>query len=150
MMHQNAEQLLYTFAAGIVLGLVYEMTGSIWCSTVLHVVNNFVSVVDTALFFKFPDPVTSSLVLSIFEMLLIALGVISAVILVARFFSKRSNLREGMFGKSLPIADGYAACPIEAGRAKKLFFTPTMIIFLILSVGQMLFLLLMAVLYGLL
>lgn len=150
MMHQNAEQLLYTFAAGIVLGIVYEMTGSIWCCTVLHVINNFVSVAESALFFKFPDPVTSSLAVSIFEMLLIALGVISAAILVARFFSKRNTLRDGMFGKSLPVADGYAVCPIDAGRAKKLFFTPTMIVFLILAVGQMLFLLLVAVLYGML
>lgn len=149
MMHQNPEQILYTFAAGIVLGLVYEMTGSIWCPTVLHIINNFVSVTETAIFFGSGDLVTSSLATAIFEMLLITLGVIAAALLVCRFFSKKNDLRDGMFGRSLPVSDGYAACPVEASRAKKLFFTPTMIIFLCLCILQILFLLLLAVLYGL-
>ncbi len=148
MMHQNPEQLLYTFAAGIVLGLIYEMTGSIWCCTVLHIVNNFVSVAETALLYKWKDMLVSSLAVEIFHVILTVLGVISTVILVCRFFSKKRDFHDGIFGKSLPASDGYAACPIEAGRARKLFFTPTMIIFLILAVIQMLFLLLVAVLYG--
>ena len=147
MMHQNAEQLLYTFAAGIVLGLIYEMTESIWCVTVLHVINNFVSVTETALFYKLEDLISSSLVISIFEMLLITVGAISVAILVSRFFSKKTDLRGGMFGKQLPISDGYASCPIEAARARRLFFTPTMIIFLILCLVQILFLLIWAVVY---
>ena len=147
MMHQNAEQTLYTFAAGIVLGVVYEMTGSIWCTTVLHVINNFVSVTETALFYKLENLIISSLVISIFQMLLIALGVISAAILVSRFFSKKTDLRNGMFGKTLPVFEGYASCPIEAARARRLFFTPTMIIFLILCLIQILSLLVLAVVY---
>ncbi len=147
MMHQNAEQTFYTFAAGIVLGVVYEMTGSIWCATVLHVINNFVSVTENALFFKLEDAVSSSLAVAVFEMLLIAFGVISVAILVSRFFSKRIDLRDGMFGKKLPVSDGYASCPIEAERARKLFFTPTMIIFLALCMVQILILILMAVVY---
>jgi membrane protease YdiL (CAAX protease family) len=147
MMHQNAEQLLYTFAAGIVLGLIYEMTGSIWCTTVLHILNNFVSVTESAIFYRFDDVMTSSLAIVIFEMVLIAIGVISAAILVSRFFSKRTDLRDGIFGRSLPASDGYAECPIEASRARRLFFTPTMIIFLILCLVQVLFLILMAVIY---
>ena len=147
MMHQNAEQLLYTFAAGIVLGLIYEMTGSIWCTTVLHILNNFVSVTESAIFYRFDDVMTSSIAIVIFEMVLIAIGVISAAILVSRFFSKRTDLRDGIFGRSLPASDGYAECPIEASRARRLFFTPTMIIFLILCLVQVLFLILMAVIY---
>lgn len=143
MMHQNAAQTLYTFAAGIVLGLIYEMTGSIWCTTVLHIINNFVSTTENAIFYAIEDIVSSSLALAILEMLLITLGVISAAILVAHFFSRKTDLRDGTFEKQLPASDGYASCPIEASRARRLFFTPTMIIFLVLCIVQMLFLLLM-------
>lgn len=148
MMHQNPAQLLYTFAAGIVLGLIYEMTGSIWCCTVLHIVNNFVSVAETALLYKWKDMLVSSLAVEIFHVILTVLGVISTVILVCRFFSKKRDFHDGIFGKSLPASDGYAACPIEAGRARKLFFTPTMIIFLILAALQMLLLLAGLMFYG--
>ena len=143
MMHQNAAQTLYTFAAGIVLGLIYEMTGSIWCTTVLHIINNFVSTTESAIFYAIEDMVASSLAIAVFEMLLIVLGVLSAVILVVRFFSKKTDLRDGIFEKKLSAAEGYASCPIEAARVRRLFFTPTMIIFLVLCIVQMLFLLLM-------
>ena len=45
LMHQSISQTLYTFAAGIVMALTYELTGSIWCSTFLHMFNNLYSVV---------------------------------------------------------------------------------------------------------
>ena len=147
MMHQNAEQLLYTFAAGIVLGLVYEMTGSIWCSTVLHVINNFVSVSQTALFYKL-DPVRAALAISILEMGLLVVGVICLTVLVAHFFSKKTDLRQGFFQKELPMSDGYAACPVEGMRAKKLFFTPCMIVFLILAALNVIILLGSSMFYG--
>ena len=47
LMHQNPMQLLYATAAGIVFGIVYIETESIWCCIVLHFINNFISVMQT-------------------------------------------------------------------------------------------------------
>ena len=44
LMHQNVEQILYAFVAGIFLGIVYEYTGSIWNCVLLHTLNNFTPV----------------------------------------------------------------------------------------------------------
>lgn len=148
MMHQNPEQILYAFAAGVVLGVVYEKTGSIWNCTILHVLNNFASVYESVIFYKLEAYFESALVASIFEAILFAVGLISIAVLVVKFFSKKPDLRGGFFGKTLPAADGYATYPVSAKRAFKLFLTPSMVIFLVFCVLQILFLLFAAVLYG--
>ena len=148
MMHQNPEQILYAFAAGVVLGVVYEMTGSIWNCTVLHVLNNFASVTEGPVVYKFDTLFASSLAMAVFEAVLFAVGLIALAILIARFFSRKPDLHEGVFGKSLPASDGYADYPISANRAFRLFLTPSMVIFLVICVVQILLLLLVAVLYG--
>ena len=45
LMHANYPQYLYTFCAGIVLGLLYTETGSVWPGMFLHLFNNFLSVI---------------------------------------------------------------------------------------------------------
>ena len=45
LMHANPAQFLYTFAAGILLGTVYVMTGSVWPGVIIHFFNNFLSIV---------------------------------------------------------------------------------------------------------
>ncbi len=145
MMHQNIEQILYTFVAGIVLGLVYEYTGSIWNCTVLHICNNFVSVLESALLTRLGDTDFGNVILVIFEGVIFLLGTVSVVILIFRFASQKNDLHDGVFGKTLPAADGYALCPVEAHRARKLFLRPTMVIFLSLCLLQMLALIGMAV-----
>ena len=40
LMHGNIAQTFYTFVAGVVMALCYELSGSIWCSTFLHLFNN--------------------------------------------------------------------------------------------------------------
>jgi len=148
MMHQNAEQVLYTFVAGIVLGLVYERTGNLWACTILHVLNNFASLHQSIVFYQFETMFTASLAMAILEVVLLLLGVISMAVLVVRFFSKKPSFEKGFFGRSLEASDGYAEYPIERSRAVKLFFTPCMIVFLSLSLAQILLLILAAVLYG--
>lgn len=148
MMHQNAEQILYTFAAGIVLGIVYEMTGNLWACTFLHIANNFFSLYQSAIALKFRQMLASTVAVAVVESVLFLIGVISVAILVVRFFSHKTELRDGFFGKTIPAADGYATYPVATKRAVRLFLTPTMTIFLVISVLQMIFLMGMAVLYG--
>ncbi|MBQ7728537.1 MAG: CPBP family intramembrane metalloprotease [Clostridia bacterium] len=44
LMHGNLDQLLYTFAAGLILGWCFIKTGSVWLGIMIHVSNNAVSV----------------------------------------------------------------------------------------------------------
>ena len=149
MMHQNAEQVLYTFAAGIVLGIVYERTGNIWACTILHILNNFASLHQSAVVYKLQSFFSSTVAVALLEAALFTLGLISLAILIAHFFSQKTTCRDGFFGKDLPASDGYATYPISGKRAVTLFLTPCMIIFLVICILQILFLLWMAVMYGL-
>ena len=128
-MHQNFDQLLYTFMAGMVMGLIYERTGSIWPSTILHICNNFLSVISATVASKMGIGESGTLTLILIESAVFAVGTVSTVILIGRFFSQKNDLRDGVFGQSLPAADSYATEPIAPARARRLFCTPCMIIF---------------------
>ena len=144
LMHQNAGQLLYTFAAGIVLGLVYEYTGSIWNCTILHLFNNFISIVQSVILAKYGDTVQAGAMLTIIEVVIYLLGAISIGILVSRHFSKRQTLANGAFEISAPASDSYAAHPVRGREAAKLFFCPSMIVFVVLAGAEMVLLLLLS------
>lgn len=148
MMHQNAEQLFYAFVAGIFLGLIYEKTGNIWCCTMLHIFNNFISTFEGVIFYKLETVFSSAVALTMFEVALFAVGLASLAFLVLRFFSKKEELREGIFGRDLPASDAYATHPIEARRAVRLFFKAPMVVFLALAVLNVLILILFAMVYG--
>ena len=137
LMHQNVAQFLYTFAAGILLGLVYEYTGSIWNCVVLHTVNNFVSLFGTVLLSTLSER-AGVLAVVLFEGGIFLLGVISMGILLPRFFGKREPSEHGFFGRSLPASDTYAVCPVSPRRAWRLAATPSMIIYVVFCTAEML------------
>ncbi len=143
-MHQNAGQSLYTFAAGIVLGLVYEWTGNIWASVILHTCNNVTSVMQSVLYYQFADEVAANAALVLLQVVIYLLGALSVGILILRAAARRPDFKSGIFGRRLPQADTYARCPIAPKRALRLFFRPTMVIFLSLCMLEILMLLLMA------
>ena len=149
MMHQNAGQLFYTFAVGIVLGLVYERTGSIWNCILIHILNNFVSVLEESLYKSSAlDPGTVNVALLCIECGIYLLGTASAAILVVRFFTKKKNFEDGVFQKTLPVNDSYAQYPLEGGRVARLLCTPTVIVFVALCCLEMLLLIFMALTGG--
>jgi membrane protease YdiL (CAAX protease family) len=45
LMHADISAWTYTFAAGVVLGIIYHITGSLWASIIYHSVNNLIGVV---------------------------------------------------------------------------------------------------------
>ena len=138
MMHANIYQMLYTFVAGILLGLVYEKTGSIWNCVILHVLNNFFAVIDEVIY---ANLTAYSVVLTTgVECIICLLGVISLAILIRRFFSKKSDLSEGIYQKELSASDDFATCPLTTARAVKLFFTPSIIAFTVLTLISTFFL----------
>jgi hypothetical protein len=47
------------------------------------------------------------------------------------------DFRSGVFGKILPDAEGYAPKPVPSQRKIRLFFAPTMILFLVITAIEM-------------
>ena len=82
LMHQTPEQIIYTIAAGIVLALVYEFTGSIWCCTFLHLFNNLYSVIQSVLF-GLKDQLLAQNILLMMDIIIYVIGAVSLTILFA-------------------------------------------------------------------
>ena len=151
LMHRNGSQIFYAFAAGILLGLVYEYTGSIWNCVILHTLNNSLSLLERVISDKILDEILAYTYIYLVNVILFLLGIVSIVILMLRFFAERdTQYKNGFFGKQLPACDAYAAYPIAPGRAVRLFFTPTMIVFLSMCAAQILLLMLLTLAGGLL
>ncbi len=148
LMHQNAGQLLYATAAGLVLGWVAYETGSIWCGILMHFLNNFVSVAEGALASRV-SPSIANIAIPIFECLLFAAAIGCAVYIILKHEKTRRTrigLSEGIFGRSLADVrdDSIAVIPLAPGRATRLFFSPAMIIFIVFAGVQIALLLLMS------
>lgn len=143
LMHQNPEQIFYTLVAGVILGIVYERTGSIWNCILLHVCNNFVSVIESAVFSKMGTTNAGILIVLLIECGIFLLGVMSTGILIRRFFSQKKDFRNGVFGTSVSASDAYATYPISTSEATRGFFHPTIIVFVCICALQMLLLILL-------
>ncbi len=144
LMHQNAGQLLYTFVAGIVLGFIYVRTRSIWGCVLLHFVNNLMSVIELLLYDRLAGR-AAAVAVTYIEASVFALGIISAIILlVLDKKKKKRNFRESGFGVVFEADEDYIEKPLGDGRAARLFFSPTIIVFTCISGGLMLLMILLA------
>ena len=122
-MHQNFSQFLYAFVAGILLGLMYERTRSIWPCTLFHLLNNLWSFVQLMIVVRMPDQEKAAILVLGLNGVLILVGAICAllVLLVRVLLSKKPEKTE-------------TACKPE--RPVRGFFSPAIIVFLIMSVGM--------------
>ena len=145
-MHQNAEQVLYAFSAGVLLGLVYERTGSIWNCFFLHFANNFASVLVEVMEWRLPFDNEWFWAIAETALCVICIGFV--VLLTFVLNTKKPNVENGIFGRTFPSSDGYAAHPVSSSRAVQLFFNFPMILFLGSSVAQMISLIGMAWVYS--
>ncbi len=146
-MHQNAEQILYAFGAGILLGVVYEKTGSIWNCFFLHMINNFISTFEP-LFFEKIGTRYFGLATTVFEILLFVLGTVCIIFLIIRFSPGKQKFEDGIFEKKVLTSDSYAACSVSARKAVKLFVNVPMVLFFVFAAIQILALVMMAGYYG--
>jgi len=145
MMHQNAEQILYAFAAGILLGALYERTGSIWNCVFLHLMNNFSSIAMSVLSKKLHRD--AGLGGAAAELLLCLLCVGGVVLLVKVLSPVKDQFKDGIFGKSFPAADTHTPCRIAPNRCVSLFFSFPMVLFFVLSLWQIITLIWRAVVF---
>ena len=139
LMHSNFQQFLYATVAGIILGLVYVITDSIWASTIIHMINNAMSILQLVIFERMEEEHAVLLWVTI-DCLTIVLGIISAVYLLKKYRSKPKEEPKGLFQK--PLARSYqnidsAFCgssALDAKDAVRSFFCPTIIIFVVYSI----------------
>lgn len=129
LMHQNPAQFLYAFGAGVLLGTVCERTGSIWNCVFLHFFNNASSLLSIVLP-QWLGKEKGTVVLLILDAVTVVSGLIS-VVLLTRWSSRKPDLRDGAFGRSLPQADGYAAYRVAPDRSVRLLLASPFGVFLI-------------------
>ena len=136
-MHQNPAQFLYATAAGLVLGYIYVKTRSIWPSVLLHFVNNFIAVIQTAMVERLLDH-TAELALGVMQAGILLLGLIAAIFLILRHRDqRRAVLAEGCFEQELPTDADVTVHDLSFGKRVRLFFSVPMIVFLALCVLMM-------------
>ena len=132
LMHQNIGQFFYTFVGGMAMALMYELTGSIWCGILFHLLNNELSVLTEVLYYgRYGEAIAPLLIL--WDIIVLVLGTVSIVILIFYYRrQKRKAIDEtvgGIFGKqgrTVPEAYDEPVAPKTVLRGLR---TPGMITF---------------------
>lgn len=129
LMHQNIAQLFYTFVGGVAMAVMYELTGSIWCSVIYHMLNNQLAIVNEVLYYgKFGEAVEP--LLSWLDIVIFILGILSAVILSVvhhRNHAIKSKLPpDAGQGSISPL---YAERALTTGESVKGMINPGIIVF---------------------
>jgi len=123
LMHQNFFQFLYAFAAGLMLGYVFLLTGSVWCGVLIHFINNFISVLDSALGFYLGEEAAAK-VNHLITAVLLLLGLLSLISLIKKY-SKEKPLKKGsVFGDTEELLVFESDMKVSEKEAVKHFFTP--------------------------
>ncbi len=153
-MHQNIEQLLYTFAAGLVLAWVVYETGSVWSSILIHFFNNLLSVVSTPITDRLSET-TANIILFIIEVCIFTFGIISVIYLlvkkIIRNHSKAVLKLDGIYGVSsneLESDNHFANSHVKPSKIIKYFFSPTVITFLVISIISMIYYIIASLIYN--
>ncbi len=148
LMHQNLAQTFYTFICGIVMALMYEYTGSIWCSIFFHMLNNELSVLSEILYYGNYGEIALYMV-SWMDIVIFVVGGASIVILALLAYRQKKQragmTRHGVFGSP---ADSIEASdrPLSARATWRLLCAPGMIVYVAMTVLSMLFTYLMVIL----
>ena len=136
LMHQNIGQFFYTFVGGMAMALMYELTGSIWCSIFFHLLNNELSVLTEVLYYgKYGEAVAPFL--NLFDLAILLLGMVSIGILILHYRKKSIEAKveqeQGVFGKQgSTLPEAYDE-PVTTASVLRGMRTPGMIVFIILS-----------------
>lgn len=146
LMHQNFGQLIYTFGMGIVLALIAIETKSIWGGILLHFFNNLFSVVSSAITCMYPE-VKATLLGNILVLAVLVVGGVCLVYLVYKYYtSDRDLFEDEIIQNDIYIDPLSENAPLTKSQKIKGFFSATNIVFIALSLFQMVLLLIVAIL----
>ena len=138
LMHQNIGQMFYATVAGVVLGIIYLETRSIWAPTLLHMFNNLSSVLNTILWDRL-DVTSANRLIALLDLLLIGSGLISLIVLI-----RRAERSKGARGAAEGAEHASAVSPAYRVRG---FFSPMMLTFVVITVIEMILLWVYALTY---
>jgi hypothetical protein len=130
LMHQNIGQLFYTFVAGIAMALMYELTGSIWCSVIYHLINNeLATLFEIMVYGKVGEDAYVAML--VWDAIIFALGLVAAILLIFRYRQKASGSAEKNGGEVFlrKIFPERRDAPIPAAVVAKGLLTPGIITF---------------------
>ena len=136
LMHQTTFQLLYTTALGIVLGVLFVRTKSIWCGVILHFFNNFLSIVQEYMLYRY-DNTEGYMLYYISILLTFLIGIILCAIWANENHRKKKDKTNdiGVFGKN--VFYNKLAERAESRMIYKAFFAPTVMIYIVICVVTM-------------
>ena len=139
LMHQTAFQFLYTTGLGIVLGIVYVKTKSIWCGVILHFFNNYLSIIQEYLMAQ-QNEKAGYVVYYISILLTFLVGIIMCAIAfgLRNKGTKQTENEIGVFGKRQERCEG-AWRQKETGVLRNACFSPAMMIYTVMCVLAMIF-----------
>ncbi len=137
LMHMNAAQLLYATAAGIVLGLVYVKTNSLWLCVLIHFCNNFFSILENYMYEIFRQQ-TAGKICMLAELAIFFVGVLAALIYALGKKEQPIKDKIGVFGEAKCLS---VDAPMDGKRVLKQFFCPLMIVYIVAVVLNMICLL---------
>lgn len=136
LMHQNAAQTFYTFAAGLVMAACYELTGSIWCSVFLHLFNNLYANIAQMLPSVYGERIYP--VLQLIDTTLIVVGAAALLWLLVIFARKARTdgtrtAPRGLFGYVPDTLPEVSASHPDTRTAARHFWAPGMTVFTVLA-----------------
>ena len=130
LMHQTPFQLFYATAIGVILGIIRVRTGSIWTGVLVHFFNNFLSVIQTYLLDRY-DEQTGNLIYMILTLSIILLGLGLGSVLYIKSQKNNVGAQIGVYQKA-DFPGTKIFFQREDIKVYKAFFTPTVIIFIVL------------------
>lgn len=134
-MHQNFSQFLYTVAAGVLLGMLYVESRSIWPSTLVHMLQNLLSFIQLIIMSRVEDEMLASRIVICMNLAVIFIGLICTVMLLigAKNQKKTPDLSHGAF-ETTPHSSYFASSvALSSGMAVRGFFSPSVAVYIVLS-----------------
>lgn len=132
LMHQNIGQTFYTFVGGVAMAIMYELTGSIWCSVLFHLFNNEIAVITEVLYYgRFGEAVAPWIAL--WDAVLLVFGCVSILFLV--FYYKRKdkgskeNTNPSVFGSQEHHDVALYDTPVDRSTIAQGLKAPGMVVF---------------------
>lgn len=140
-MHQSYTQFLYTAMAGVLLGILYVKSRSIWPPTILHMLNNLVSFVQMVIMARISDEMLANRIVIAMNLFIIFAGLVAFAILVllARRKEKVQEIAGSAFGTTPEKEHFEQPVRLSDGMAVKGFFSPSIAVFICLSIVMAVF-----------
>ena len=145
LMHQNVGQMFYATVAGVVLAVIYLESRSIWAPILLHLFNNLSSVVYDILADRL-SKTSANRVLALMDAVIIGLGLIALLYGIVRGDRARADRTECSILSGQWSEEASVGVPSAAFRVRY-FFSPMMLVFVVLALEQMITLLVYAIRY---